>query len=379
MPRLKKYKPWKQDRGLLFALRNRKSNKSFTDEENQEYKEMRKEVNAYKKEHRQEMKDNARLAIEAGRERENNPSLRGLRNRSQRIEDDNRYIYEDQLRRARQKQQEEQEAMEAKREERAQWEKEMFGAGGVKVKLTKKYESGGVNGDPKKDGDPKKEGDEGYVSPMQLLQLQADEEGREVRGTSATSGGLEGGRYVTAVESTTAPTKALPHLFNTPSEPEDDEETREPFTIDRLPGLPPHLLPRIKGGEIQPGEFQDPPPEISMENPLGMSAVIDPSSLDQGIYKNYTKTMGVKMINPETGKEEFYYAPTARGTKSRGGSDDFKTFDDLPEEQRILAQGIFDDSETEFLKDKDYIQSRGGQYIKREFRSGGRFKLTKRR
>ena len=73
---------------------------------------------------------------------------------------------------------------------------------------------------------------------------------------------------------------------------------------------------------------------------------------------NYTKTSGIKMTNPKTGKEEYYYAPSARGTKSRGGADDFKTFNDLPEELRVQAQSLFDAQEKEHYGQNETYRKR---------------------
>jgi len=228
--------------------------------------------------------------------------------------------------------------------------------GGANMKrlnaLIKQYKAGG-----NLDTDPPKKGEN--VSAASVLRNLADVRRTEQTGSSASRGGNEGLAYIPSTESTATTIKALPDR-----EGFDKVEERPSASGLKPLGLKPVKIvrPEIKK-ELQ-GKIKETPKRPPMEAPNDMSVIIDPDKLDQGTMSNYTKTSGVKMTNPETGKEEYYYAPSARGTKSRGGEDNFKTFDDLPEELRIQAQRLFDEQEQEFYGQNE-------EYRKRWQRSAG--------
>ena len=217
--------------------------------------------------------------------------------------------------------------------------------------LIKKYAIGGnLDTDPIK-GDPKK--DE-YVSGAEVLRNLADVRGTEVTGSNASRGGMEGLAYIPPTESTATTIKGLPSMGRG-SESKESAPRKE--NMDRIPTRPVKLIRNPMDKEIQ-GKMQTIKKGTPMEAPNDMSVVIDPDKLDQGTMSNYTKTSGIKMTNPKTGKEEYYYAPSARGTKSRGGADDFKTFNDLPEELRVQAQSLFDAQEKEHYGQNETYRKR---------------------
>ena len=219
--------------------------------------------------------------------------------------------------------------------------------------LIKKYAIGGkLDTDPIK-GDPKK--DE-YVSGAEVLRNLADVRGTEVTGSNASRGGMEGLAYIPATESTSTITKGLNPRGGF-SESSTTESAPRKENMDRIPSRPVKLIRTPRDKELQ-GKVQTTKKGPPMEAPNDMSLVIDPDKLDQGTMSNYTKTSGIKMTNPETGKEEYYYAPSARGTKSRGGADDFKTFNDLPEELRVQAQSLFDAQEKEHYGQNETYRKR---------------------
>ena len=222
-------------------------------------------------------------------------------------------------------------------------------------------EGGRVTGD----GDPTKEGSEDEPRMMG---------GTEILGGDPIEGDL---LSVRMPSETTQRMAGLPDIgygerYTEEGEEEEALEERKEERLKELIRKGPSLIKRDVDKDLK-GDVKDIPEGEPMDSPNNMRLVIDPSDFKQGIYKNYTKTMGVKMINPETGKEEYYYAPSARGTKSRGGEDNFKTFDDLPEELRDQAMRMFEDSEKDFLKKSDnYAKRRGFQKVKASFDYGGK-------
>lgn len=230
-----------------------------------------------------------------------------------------------------------------------------------------KFDEGGV---VNVDGDPTKEG--------------SDDEPRMMGGTEILGGDPIKGDLI-SIRMPSETTQSVAGLPDFGYGEKYTEEEGSPF--DAFKDLPegkkeerlkelirkgPSLIKRDLDKDLK-GDVKDVPEGEPMDSPNNMRLVIDPSDFKQGIYKNYTKTMGVKMIDPETGKEEYYYAPSARGTKSRGGEDDFKTFDDLPEELRDQAMRMFEESEKDFLKKSDdYAKRRGFQKVKASFLGGGK-------
>lgn len=233
-----------------------------------------------------------------------------------------------------------------------------------KPMLIIKMDEGGVTGDPKKDGE--------------------DEDVRMIGGTEILGGDPIYGDLlgVRLPSESTQNVAGLPSFGygETYSDPEGDpfdafEEIPEdtpPSGMKIIKRIPPQLIEQNVEKGLK-GDVKEIPEGTPTEPPNDMRLVVDPSGLNQGIYNNYTKTMGVKMIDPKTGREEYYYAPSARGTKSRGGEDNFKTFDDLPEELRDQAMRMFEDSEKDFLKKSDsYAKMRGFQKISASFNYGGK-------
>jgi len=234
-----------------------------------------------------------------------------------------------------------------------------------KPMLIIKMDEGGVTGDPIKDGEDED---------VRMIG------GTEILGGDPISGDLLGVRMPSETTQQIAGLAPVGYgeMYSDPEgSPFDDfEEIPEDDTPSTGMTLIKRRQPRLIEQDIDK-ELQGDVKEIlegdPVDPPNNMRLVVDPSGFNQGIYKNYTKTMGVKMINPETGKEEYYYAPSARGTKSRGGEDDFKTFDDLPEELRDQAMRMFEDSEKDFLKQSDsYAKRRGFQKISASFNYGGK-------
>ena len=218
--------------------------------------------------------------------------------------------------------------------------------------LIKQYRVGG-----NLDTDPPKKGEN--VSAASVLRNLADVRRTEQTGSSASRGGNEGLTYIPATESTSTTIKALPDR-----EGFDNVEERPSASGLKPLGMKPVKIVRPEVKKELQGKIKETGKLPPVDAPNDMSVVIDPDNLDQGTMSNYTKTSGIKMTNPKTGKEEYYYAPSARGTKSRGGEDNFKTFDDLPDELRVQAQRLFDEQEHEF-----YGQNEG--YRKRWQRSAG--------
>lgn len=257
-------------------------------------------------------------------------------------------------------------------------------AQGGRFKITKKksFEDGGVNGDPKKDGDPKKEGDKGYVSPMQLLQLRANEEGREVRGTSAAPSYLSPeGALTTAVDETRAPTLAVPSRgFNV------IKDETPPGPMDRMPSLPPHLIPQRRDGEIVTRQ-QEVVPEDPKDPVFDSGEGVDISTMPTYNPRSGGFT-GVRTMNASTGQKEF--------TKVDDLPDyikDDETFKALLEDansehvshlqenrsNRGFKGGKASQTLHDIMTGKTTLDKYKETNIHAEFKGGGRFSLLKRR